>query len=263
MKKSISIIILGIMFLVFSCFVFFTKVLSNNEQTMMKREKLNEHIKEYTKEEFDEIVTDRLGLGVLVNKKSLSEMSNAERLRMLISYYKGNDRYDTFSEKEIDKVHNESVIKNLNVIYENLYDYYGTFMWSDTNVAYHYNSNGGTFKYTGALGHGGVSRGNIIHKELVSLDTNGRTYTVKYRYIFYNSTGDGPSDVTLYLNIDDAMNDKHAWAYLPVKEDNSAHANEYIDMHYGEVKDKLPIYTYIFKVVDNQLVITDFFVGNK
>ena len=263
MKKNILTIAFCFAFLVFSCFVFFTKVLHNDKETMMKREKLNEHIKEYTKEEFDELVSDRLGLGVLVNKKSLSEMNNAERLRMLINYYKGNDRYDTFSETEIDKIHNESVIKNLNVIYENLYDYYGTFVWSNSNVAYQYDSGSKTFKYTGALGHGGVSRGNIIHKELVSLDTNVHTYTVKYRYIFYNSTGDGPSDVTLYLNIEDAMNDKNAWAYLPVKEDNSTHANEYIDMHYGEVKNKLPVYTYIFKVKDNQLVITDFFISKK
>ena len=114
-------------------------------------------------------------------------MNNAERLRMLISSYKGNDRYDTFSQDELEKIHSGSVIKNLNVVYENLYDYYGTFMWSNTNVAYQYNSSSRTFKYTGALGHGAASRGNIIHKELVSLDTSGHTYTAKYRYIFYNS----------------------------------------------------------------------------
>ena len=258
MKRSIVIIVFSTIFLIFSIFVFFTKVVDEDKATM-KREKLNQH-NQYTKADFDEIVSDVLGLGVLVNKKSLSEMNNAERLRMLISQYKGKDRYETFSQTEIDKIHSNSLIKNLNVTYENLYDYYGTFTWNNSNIAYQYDSVAGTFKYTGALGHGGVSKGNIIHKDLVTLDTNGKTYTVKYRYIFYNTSGDGPSDVKLFLNIDDALNDKNEWAYLPVKEDNSAHANEYVDMHYKEVKDSLPIYTYIFKMDGSNLVITDFFI---
>ena len=260
-KKSILIIILSGVLLIFSGFVFFTKIINNDdEKTMLKRQKLNEHIKEYTKEEFDLIVSDNFGLGSLVNKKSLSEMTNSERLRMIINEYKGTDRYNTFSEEELNKIHSSSVIKDLSIIYENLYNYYGTFDWDNMNVAYQYDSNNKTFTYTGALGHGGVARGNIIYKDLVSLDTNGHTYTVKYKYIFYNSMGEGPSDVKLYLNIDDALNNKNEWAYLEVGEDNSTHSSEYIKEHYDEVKDKLPEYTYIFKVEDNHLVITDYFV---
>ncbi len=262
-KKNIVSIAFWAAFLVFSMFVFFTKVLyEDSDATTEKREKLNDRVKEYTREEFDELVSDRLGLAVLVNKTSLGEMNNAERLRMLINQYKGNDRYDTFSRDEIEKIHKESVIKNLNIVYENLNDYYGTFLWNNSKVAYQYDDSSKTFKYTGVLGHGGASRGNISHKELVSMDTNGHTYTLKYRYIFYNSTGDGPSDVTLYLNIKDALNDNNAWKYLPVGADNSAHENEYINMHYNEIRDKLPIYTYIFKVENGSLVLTDFFVIN-
>ena len=39
--------------------------------------------------------------------------------------------------------------------------------------------------------------------------------------------------------------------------------DEYLDKHYDEIKDKLPIYSYVFKVENNHLVITDFLVDSK
>ena len=95
---------------------------------------------------------------------------------------------------------------------------------------------------------------------MVSLNINNNIYTVKYKYLFWNGMGEGPTDVKLYLNINDALNDKNEWVYLTLKEDYSTHMDEYINEHYNEIKDKLQVYTYIFKEVNRHLVITDFSV---
>lgn len=267
MKKNIVIIILCILLLGVSGYLVYDKVLSNKKEDNQNKDIINnpvdENIKEFTRDDFDKIVTSWLGLSSLLNKKSLNEMTNQEKLRMLIDLYNEEDKYSTFSQSKLEKIHSESVIKDLNITYESLSDYYGTFLWNDKLVGFEYNKNDKTFTYTGALGHGGSSRGNIAYSEMVSMDTDGKTYTVKYKYVFLNSTGDGPSDVKIYLNVNDALNDKNLWKYLEVGEDDSVHSKEYIQEHYDEIKDKLSIYTYKFKVENDKLVITDFSVDTK
>lgn len=264
MKKNIVIIVLCILLLGVSGYLVYDKVLSNKKEDTENIDNniINDNTKEFTKDDFDKIVTSHLGLSSLLNKKSLNEMTNQERLRMIIDLYNDEDKYSTFSQSKLEKIHNDSVIKELNINYENLNDYYGTFLWNDKLVGFEYNINDKTFTYTGALGHGGSSRGNIAYSKMVSLDTNGKTYTVKYKYVFLNSTGDGPSDVKLYLNVNDALNDKNLWKYLEVGEDDLTHSKEFIQEHYDEIKDKLSIYTYKFKVENDKLVITDFEVEN-
>lgn len=259
MRRHIIIIIFCSILLILAGYGLFTEVLK--EKKTINKDFLVR--KEYTKEDFDKIVSDRLGLAVLLNKKSLNEMTNQERLRMLIHLYDGDDKYETFSQAKLDVIHSGSIIKNLDITYEDLKDYYGTFTWNNSLVGYKYDSNKKTFTYTGNLGHGGYTNANIAHSEMLSLDTDGIIYAIKYRYVFYNTMGDGPSDVKLYLNIDDALNGKNELTHLKVLKDNSTHMDEYLDKHYDEIKDKLPIYSYVFKVENNHLVITDFLVDSK
>lgn len=266
MRRHIIIIIFSIILFILGGYAMYTEILNNKNEEKIKEfnDSKNINIKEYSKEDFDKIVCSWLGLSSLLNKKSLNEMTNQERLRMVIDMYTGDDKYDVFSQARLEKIHSESVIKDLSITYEDLYNYYGTFLWDDVRlVGFEYNKENKTFKYTGALGHGGISYGNIAYSDMISMDTDGKTYTVRYKYVFLNSSGDGPSDVRLYLNINDALSYKNEWAYLPVGEDNSTHSEEYIQEHYDEIKDKLSIYTYKFKVEDNHLVITDFSVENK
>lgn len=259
-RRHIIIIIFCSILLILAGYGLFTEVLKDKET--INKDFLTR--KEYTKEDFDKIVSSWLGLSSLLNKKSLNEMTNQERLRMVIDMYTGDDKYDVFSQARLEKIHSESVIKDLSITYEDLYNYYGTFLWDDVRlVGFEYDKDNKTFKYTGALGHGGISYGNIAYSDMISMDTDGVNYTVKYKYIFINTSGDGPSDATLYLNIKDALTHSNEWVKLEVGEDNSTHSEEYIKEHYNEIKDKLSIYTYKFKVEDNHLVITDFSVENK
>ena len=262
MKKNILIVVLCILLLGLSGYVVYEKILSQkNESDIIEKtsDKTNQDdSKIFGETDFNEIVTSWLGLSSLLNKNSLSEMTNQERLRMIINMYNGEDKYSTFSANKLYEIHQNSVIKKLEITYEDLYDYFGTFVWNTSRVGYDYDENNKTFTYTGALGHGGVANGSIAHREIVSLNKSGNTYTVKYRYVFFNNYDDGPSDVDIFLNIDDALNKKNVWKHLTVGEDYSTHMDEYIEEHYKEISNKLPIYTYIFKVEDGKLVITDF-----
>jgi hypothetical protein len=93
------------------------------------------------------------------------------------------------------------------------------------------------------------------------LYTIGKYWFNSYKYVFYNTLGDGPTDVELYLDVNDAINKTNRYAYLPLGEDNNPHTEEYIKEHYDEIKDKLAVYTYVFKAEDTGLVITDFSVS--
>lgn len=263
MRRHIIIIIFSLFLLILGGYVLYTKVLNNDNAEKIKRfnESKNVNIKEYSKEDFDKIVRSWLGLGSLLNKKSLDELTNQERLRMIIDMYDGEDKYDVFSQSKLEKIHQNSVIKNLNITYEDLLNYYGTFLWDDAKlVGFEYNKDDKTFKYTGALGHGAVSCGNVAYSDMISMDTDGINYTVKYKYVFLNSLDDGPSDIVLYLNIKDALARSNEWVKLSIWEDGSNHTEEYIKEHYNEIKDKLQVYTYKFKVENGNLVITDFSV---
>lgn len=259
MRRHIIVGMFCTILLILSAYCLFAKVLKKNEKINMNTN--NESIKEYTKEDFDKIVMDWLGLEALLNKKSLNELTNQEKLRMLINLYTDADKYETFSEAKLDVIHSGSVIKDLKVKYEDLYDGFGTFIWSTKNIAYKYDASKRTFTYTGVSGHGMVAKGNIIYNKMLSLDTDGMTYTVKYIYVFYNASGEGPSDITLYLNVNDALNEKNKLVTLEYDyETDSCHEEEYIEKHYDEIKEKLQVYTYVFKVENDHLVITDFSV---
>lgn len=263
MRRHIIIIIFSIILFILGGYAMYTEVLNNKNEEKIKEfnDSKNINIKEYSKEDFDKIVCSWLGLSSLLNKKSLNDMTNQERLRMIIDMYNGEDKYDIFNQSELEKIHKNSVIKNLDITYEDLYNYYGTFLWDDVRlVGFEYDKDNKTFKYTGALGHGGISYGNIAYSDMISMDTDGVNYTVKYKYVFINTSGDGPSDATLYLNIKDALTYSNEWVKLEVGEDNSTHSEEYIKEHYNEIKDKLQVYTYKFKVENDNLVITDFSV---
>ena len=259
MKKNIIIIILCILLLGLSGYIIYDKFLNNKNEININN--IPNNIKEYAKEDFDKIVNPWLGLSSLLNKNSLEEMTNQERLRMIIDMYDGEDKYGIFNQSKLEEIHKNSAIKNLSITYENLYNYYGTFLWDDVPlVGFEYDKDNKTFKYTGALGHGGVSYGNIAYSDMISMDTDGINYTVKYKYVFINSSGDGPSDVTLYLNIKDALSHGNEWVKLSVNEDNYVNPKEYIQEHYDEIKDKLQVYTYKFKVENDNLVIIEFSV---
>ena len=263
-KKNIIILIVVVCILLLGIcgYIAYSKSLSKNNHDNSDNQLLSPKTV-FTEEDFDDYVKSWLGLSVLTNKKSLSEMTNQEKLRMLIRLYQGEDKDTTFSQERLEEVHRGSVIKNLDVTYENLYDYFGTFSWNTNAIAYEYNEVEKTFKNTGALGHGAINLGDIAHSEIVSINKSDNKYIVKYRYIFYNNYGDGPTDEDLYLRASDAINKTNEWVHLNLDENNNTHRDEYINKHYNEIKEKLPIYTYTFIAEDNHLTITDFSVEEK
>lgn len=265
MKKHNLIIIIATLVLLglsICGYLIYSNTTNKNENNTIEED--NTPVEEktiLTEENFDEVVKDSYGLGVLTNKQSLDEMTNQERLRLLIHLYRQEEPDSTtFSKETLEEIHNNSVIKNLDVIYEDLYDYYGTFKWNTSSIAYAYNAEDETFTYTGALGHGGIAEGNIAHSEILSISKPGNEYIVRYRFIFYNTLGDGPTDENLYLNVNDALNKTNEWTHLALQDDNLTHKAEYIEEHYEEVKDNLPVYTYTFSYEDEHLVITNFSV---
>ena len=229
----------------------------------------NENVKKYIQEDIENIIENNLNS--LLNKTSLEELTNQERLRLLISLYPHNN-YGTIAISDLKEIHATSCIKNLNVKYTDVYDYY-TYFSSDEQgdrlIAYKYDESAGTLTYTGALGHGVGTIAYPINKELISFEENNNEYTIEYKYIFGNKSGEGPAPWTLYYSGIDAYKGENAFKKFDYDcnesnkycSDYGSEANTYIKENYDNIKDKLPIYAYTFKIEDSDLVITSFSVS--
>jgi len=224
--------------------------------------------REYNEEYFEDII--EYDLGALLNKNTLNELTNQEKLRILISLYQG-EKYGTIKVDDLKKIHENSIIKNLKVTYTDVYDYYTKFSSDEKGereIGYKYNKETETLTYTGVLGHGALGVANIIYKDLISFEIDDNKYTIKYKFVFGNTSGDGPTPYTLYYSGIDAYNDKNSFKKFDYDDcidefcsDYETPAVNYIKDNYDKIKNKLYTYTYEFEVEDNNLVITKYNVN--
>lgn len=267
MKKNILIILMFVLVLGVGI-VIGTNLpkqdLSNNEENNQEEEK---NIK-YTKEELETIITEQLHS--LVNKNSLQELTNQERLRILLNLYLKNNNLseEPIKVEDFKKLHETSVIKDLDVTYVDIYDTYTSFSEDEKgnrDSYLIYNEENNTYEVNPHVGHGAPITAAIVYKELISFEENNNEYTIKYKYVFGNTSGDGPMPYTLYYRGIDAVNKTNPFKEFDYSDctgeycsDYRSPALNYITSNYDNIKNHLSTYTYTFKVEDNNLVITSF-----
>jgi len=255
--------------------------LSNNNNNDIPKEENNvnnendnhnnsQNEEKYNPEFFNEIITTQLQS--LFNKKSLNELTNQERLYLLLQLYRNQNDYE-YSEnikvEDLRVVHQSSIIKNLSINYTDIYDRYTSFVSDEKGnmeIAYKYNPASDNYTNTG-LGHGGNIVAKPLYKELMQFTNKDNTYTIEYKYVFGNSYGDGPTPYELYYSGIDAYNEKNSFKK---QDDNDCTGEyctdyetpmiEYIENNYDQIKNKLSTYAYTFKLDNNQLIITSFSV---
>lgn len=231
----------------------------------LPKQKINDNPKEetikYTLTDLDEIIDGELR--ALRNKNNLQELTNQERLRILLVLHKGTG--NKIDVKELRKVHKNSIIKNLNIEYTDIYDWYSEFSSDEqenTPILYKYDKQTDTYIYAEPGGHGSTYEANIDHKELITFEEENNTYTVRYKYVFSNFY----DDYNLYYSGIDAYKEVNSFKKFenialpasPEYDEHQAQIDAYIKDNYNTIKEKLPIYTYEFKVDNGQLIITSF-----
>ena len=242
---------------------------NKNENTQEGNNNQTNENKDTKQEALEKIISNQLY--ALVNKKSLEELTNQERLRLLFDIYKDTISTDTMTVKisDLKEIHKKSSISNLDIEYTDIYDYYTMFSSDERDnreIGYKYNKDNQTYTYTGALGHGASQTAIKLYTETILFTvSNNDTYTIKQRYVFGNKTGDGPMPYILYHSGIDAYNEKNEFKKFneedgvgEYKTDYITPATEYIVDNYDTIKDKLSTYTYTFKKENNQYIIVDF-----
>lgn len=198
-------------------------------------------------------------------------MSNENKLVLLYNLYKKNNENitETFKKSDLEKVKENSSLANIDITYDNICDIYGIYTIKKNIVGYKYDKNTETYTYTGELGHGGVNEG-IIYKKLIDYKYQDGKYILEYNYIFYN--GGNPmskEEVDIYYTVLDLLkmdilsvesiktfnNNKNELAMY-----NQFDAVSYIKNNYSELESKLKTFTYEFEIIDNKIVLSNYYV---
>lgn len=200
-------------------------------------------------------------LSYLLGKNSLSELTNQDILRMLFEIYKNQYGFpSSFNKTELNKIHNNSVLRNIEFTHENISDYSILYDYHSSPL-FDYNNNTYTYAKTG---HSYQSV-KIVNKELISQSEKDNEITLAYKFIFLEQTENMPTYLKLYYTIDDIKNNKSfkEFSYYNITDEAGYYitldnAKNYIKDNYDSIKNNLKIYTYTFKVENDNIILKDF-----
>ena len=216
---------------------------------------------ENRKNDIEKIIDNELRY--LLSKKKLNELTNQDKLRtILILYSSENGNNDTINKNALDNVFKNSSLRNLEIVYEDIYE---DSMLQDTTGKWYELDNDIYNKVI--LGHGG-NIFNIIYKQVVDYKEESNKITISYKYAFYTTIGDGPVPINIFYNYNDAIkNENRVAVYDPMdyltEEDFSGYQaalNDAKEYDYVKDLDKMYTYTYVFDIVNDDYVLTDYFV---
>lgn len=263
MKKRILIILIIIISLSIGVFLGVNlekgKIDNNNDiNNSSNKEEVNNNDKEI-RGKVEEIVSNELDQ--LLSKKTLSELTNQDKLQTILELYAKENSYpETISKEALENIFKNSSLRNLEIEYN---DIYWDHMLQDTNEKY-YEIEGDTYKKT-ISGHG-ANQLNTIYKQVTDYKKDENKISVSYKYAFYTVIGDGPQPINLYYTFEEALHSENkVITYDPrnylTDEDLSGYQSAFNaakNHDFSKSLDKLDTYTYTFEIINNEIVLVDF-----
>lgn len=294
MKKNIIIIILSILVVSLSGYIGYNKFinleesstiiinnsqsiednLDNNNQTDISDNKeennenniqndsnnnSNDETNNISLKTYENIITN--DLAYLLGKKSLSELTNQDILRMLFEIYKNQYGFpSSFDKTELNNIHSNSVLRNIEIKHENFSDYSILYDYSSSPL-FDYNNNVYTYANTG---HSYESV-KIINKELVEQSEKDNEITLSYKFVFLKQSEDMPTYLKLYYTINDIKNNNSfkEYSYYSINDEASHYITlenikKYIKNNYDSIKNNLKTYNYTFKIENENIILKEF-----
>lgn len=273
MNKNIVIIVLSILVVAFGGFIVYDKFINESTNDIVNNGNVNANNNKkdnavYTDNvklsQFEKIIENELSGIEAFN--SLSEVSNENKLILLYNLYKKNNKNtsETFKKSDLEKLKENSSLANIDITYDNICDMYGIYTIDNSKVGYKYDSNTETYTYTGVLRHGGVTEG-IIYKKLIDYKYQDGKYILEYNYIFYNGGSlMDKEDTDIYYTVLDLFDGKSIKTFNNNKNElamyNQFDAINYIKNNYNEIESKLKTFTYEFEIINNKIVLSNYYV---
>ena len=268
-KKQQTLLIIGTIILMIITgiggFILGQKFYDKEEEI---KEELNDNkeennINKTTKERVDDIIANELEQ--LIPLKSLNELSNQDKLQTILYMYvkNGSGYTDTIQKSTLENIFKNSSIRNLGIEYKDIYE---ERQLQDTENTIYIIENG-VYKKTIGGGTGGYI--GLIQKKLVDYKEENNKVTISYKYAFYKNEGDGPTPINIYYTFEDAKNNQNKIkTFDPLDYKDELYPNE--PFSYPKAKeaaenydfskdlDKLNTYTYVFELINNELILIDF-----
>ena len=273
MSKNIVIIVLSILVVAFGGFIVYDKFINESTNNIVHNGNVNGN----NNKKDNNVYTDNVKLSQFVSVienelsgieafNSLSEVSNENKLILLYNLYKKNNKNtsETFKKSDLEQLKENSSLANIDITYDNICDMYGIYTIDNSKVGYKYDKNNETYTYTGELGHGGVTEG-IIYKKLIDYKYQDGKYVLEYNYIFYNGGSlMDKEDTDIYYTVTDLFDGKSIKNFNNNKNElamyNQFDAISYIKNNYSELESKLKTFTYEFEIINNKIVLSNYYV---
>jgi len=239
--------------------------LSNNNMSCSYDNKID--VNNIKQEDLDNVIDNELFL--LVKKNKLSELTNQEKLVMLYNtmYWRNmcnysSSEFDYFKIDDFKNIHNNSTLNSLDIKYADINDSYSQGLGISNEVWYKVDNFTNRYVYVG-YGHG-AGPYISVYKNLVNYKQEENKYYLSYKYLFGNG-GEGPNDISLYKNVDDALNRKNELKTFSIEKhnyDTAALKKEielYVNDNFESLDNGLYTYNYVFEVINGKLTLTDYY----
>ena len=173
---------------------------------------------------YENIITS--DLSKLLGENSLSELSNQDILYMLVEMYKNQNEFpEDFTKEDLDNIHRNSVLRNINFVHEDISDYSIVNEYTGSPL---FNYSDSTYKYANT-GHSYETL-KIVNKELVEIIEKDNEVMLSYKFVFLKQSGNNPVYLKLYSTIDDVRNNKLLEEYTYYENNSSSYNNASSDV---------------------------------
>lgn len=163
---------------------------------------------------------------------------------------------------DFKNIHNNSTLNSLDIKYADINDSYSQGLGISNEVWYKVDNFTNRYVYVG-YGHG-AGPYISVYKNLVNYKQEENKYYLSYKYLFGNG-GEGPNDISLYKNVDDALNRKNEIKTFSIEKhnyDTAALKKEielYVNDNFESLDNGLYTYNYVFEVINGKLTLTDYY----
>ena len=222
----------------------------------------------FNQKDFEKIINEDLGF--LLEKSSLTDITNEDITAWAFNKSKYNYSTNSFESKYLEDIIKNSVFRNIEFDLTDIYQVRGNYADIHLSDSVKCFSLKGT-KYTNedTCGSSGLGATPYVTKFVYFKQEKNR-YIISAKSIF-TTILTGPDDIRLYSSYEKARkasldNSFYNLSFktFAMKENGDDYivsyddADKYINENWNSIKDKLDTYTYIFEIEDGEIILQDF-----
>lgn len=236
----------------------------NNRNSLTENKETNNatspNKKNITQQTFEDLIKNELY--ILDDKKSINEITNEDKLtlafNLLESKYIVSDgavstKVDWFLKERLDEIFSESCISNLGITHKS----FDVYEYTQSEAGNYYNKNNLI-----------MSKRNLMYMRTMATKTidfknENNKYTLSMVKLLGSDTDSWDRGYCAYGKSEDLKNETNCIVKASTESSiiTKKEAQDYLNSHYEEIKDKLNIYHYVFEKTGDKLNLVDYSIN--